>query len=546
MHGAIHAIRGDVYYRRIKKSVRLRRSFRNPAVTLLVLILCVGAFLRLYHLSGVPTELVADELDLYNSAYSIAATGHDVDGTLQPFLYSPFTRNPPAYAIAGYASSLVLGKNAFALRFPAALFGLISVLLLYGIALRLTHRTDIALAAALLMAIAPIFVQFSRTAWEPSSELPFLLGGLYALIVALQRGLHLRMLALAALLLAIACYTYLAGWFYAVMLAGGMIALNARSFQAEPRWKPWAKIALASALFAVLAWPALRMSFFDPSTASRTARMATFAHGITWSALQRFFENYFAHFRISYLVTTGEPKAGVTWRYLNGFGALYWFMIPLAATGLFACAAYVRERGMRWWIYWFLLVYPLGGALTNDGAPNAPRTLAGAPVFCLLAAFGLAFFADWTRGRARQATYGAFAAISLVSCALFASFYFTQYVHRNSNAWDSGSAALFASIRANGSGYQRVCFAVRPAWYETNVYARYYLSDTSLQWFTDVNAPACSMPGTLLAEDPQHFRSQRGFVQLGSVLDVDGRRFALLQGNELHAAIRDRARRGKD
>jgi 4-amino-4-deoxy-L-arabinose transferase-like glycosyltransferase len=521
----------------------MREWLRNPTVILLALILCIGAFLRLYHLSSVPTELVADELDLYDSAYSIATTGHDVDGTLKPFLYAPFTRNPPMYAIAGYASSLVLGKNAFALRLPAALFGLISVLLFYGIAFRLTGRIDIALAAALLMAIAPIFVHFSRIAWEPSSELPFLLGGLYALIAALQRGVQLRMLALAAVLLALTCYTYLAGWFYAVVLAGGMIALNAGAVRT---WKGWANIALACALFAVLAWPALLMVFFDPSTAARTARMATFANGITPSALGTFLHNYGKHFEIAYLVRTGDPKAGVTWRYLNGFGALYWFMIPLAGAGLFACLAYVRERGMRRWVYLWLLAYPLGGALTNDGAPSAPRTLAGAPVFCLLAALGLALFADWVKGRARRAVYGAFALVSLVSCALFASFYFTQYVHRDSNAWDSGTAALFAQVRANDLGYRRVCFAVLPAWYETGVYARYYLSDTQLQWYADANAPACSLPGTLLAEDPQHYRSQRGFLRLGQALDVDGRRFALLQGNGLHAAIRGRARRGKD
>ena len=62
---------------------------------------------------SVPTELVVDEIDLYNSAHSIATTGHDIDGTLLPFLDSAFTRNPPVYAIAGYASSLAFGKTPF-------------------------------------------------------------------------------------------------------------------------------------------------------------------------------------------------------------------------------------------------------------------------------------------------------------------------------------------------------------------------------------------------------------------------------------------------
>jgi len=60
---------------------------RKIVVVLLAAILCLGAALRLYHLSTVPTELIADELDIYNSVASIVTTGHDVDGSLiQEFL----------------------------------------------------------------------------------------------------------------------------------------------------------------------------------------------------------------------------------------------------------------------------------------------------------------------------------------------------------------------------------------------------------------------------------------------------------------------------
>jgi len=498
---------------------------RKSAVILLAVILCLAGAVRLYHLSSVPTELIADELDLYNSVQSIVTTGHDVDGTLQPFLYSQFTRNPPVYGVAGYTSTLVFGKNAFALRLPAVVFGLAAVLLMYGIALRLTKRRDIALAAALLQATQPIFIQFSRIAWEPSSELPFLLGGLYALIVAIQRQLSARWLALAALLLGITSYTYMAGWFYAAILGFGLIALNVRTIHAN---RAWLKVAGACALWLLVSWPALRMCFFDPLTAGKTARIATFAHGITWGALRVFFGNYAAHFRSSYLVVSGDPKPGVTWRYLNGFGAFYWFIVPLAAGGLVACWSYVREKGMCAWLYLWLLAYPLGGALTNEGAPNAPRTLAGAPVFCLLAAIGLAYFADWARGKLRRAVYAAFAAASLAGLVLFSAFYFTAYVHRNANAWDSGTGALFAQIRAHSRNYRRVCFDVLPAWYQTRVYARFYLGDLPLQILDNVDDPACALPGTLIAADPLHEVHDAGLRTLSTVRDVDGRRFAVL------------------
>jgi 4-amino-4-deoxy-L-arabinose transferase-like glycosyltransferase len=495
-------------------------------IVALAFIVCLAAALRLYNLSTVPTELIADELDLYNSVHSIVTTRHDIDGTLQPFFYSRFTRNPPVYGIAGYLSTLAFGKTAFALRAPAVLFGLAAVLLMYGIALRLTNRRDVALVAAMLQATQPIFIQFSRIAWEPSSELPFLLAGLYVLIATFQRArLSFVRLEVAALLLAVTSYTYMAGWFYAAVLGGGFVVSNV------PRWRSIGarlKVAGACAIWLALSLPALHEIFFDPLSAGKISRIGTFAHGVSLGSLLTFAVNYLSHFRYSYLVTTGDPQAGITWRYLNGFGAFYWFVVPLAILGVAASFSYIKQNGLRWWVWLWLLVYPLGGALTNEGAPNAPRTLAGAPVFCLLAALGFVLLAD--RFQKKAMPYAALTVACAVSTALFASFYFTQYIHRNSNAWDSGTRALFAAIRAQSAAYRRVCFNVRTASYDVDTYAQFYLSDTQLQWYDDVGEPQCNLPGTLIATDPQHRISPPDFRALRTISDVDGLRFAFIIG----------------
>ncbi len=467
----------------------------------------LGAILRLYHLSSVPSELIVDEIDLYNSARSIATTGHDVDGALRPFLYSRFTRNPPLYAVAGYASTLVFGKTPFGLRFPAVLLGLASIALLYAITLELTRRQQIALLAALMMAIAPIFVQFSRIAWEPASELAPLLGGIYLLLR--------RQLGWAAILLGVTSYSYMAGWFYALVLAGPLLV--------------WRRAWAAGALWFVISIPALWMWFFDFSTSARTIRIATFANGVSLDTLKTFALNYLAHFRWSYLVVTGDPQPGLTWRYLNGFGAFYWWLIPLAALGVFVTFTYVRSRALGWWVWWWLLVYPLGGALTNEGAPNAPRTLAGAPVFCILAAMGLTYLLDVARSR-QWIVRWLFGLAATFSVAWFAWMYFVQYVHRDSNAWLSGTRAMFETLIAHREGYHRVCFAVLPAWYDPVAYSRFYLDDDGLTWIDNVDDPLCSEPGTLLAVDPHHLVVRDGFEPIATIRDVNGQLFAYISG----------------
>ncbi|HZZ65932.1 MAG TPA: glycosyltransferase family 39 protein, partial [Candidatus Baltobacteraceae bacterium] len=442
------------------------------------MIVLLGAGLRLYNLSTVPTELIADEIDLYNSVRSIVTTGHDVDGTLAPFLYSKFTRNPPMYGIAAYASTLVLGKTAFALRFPAVLFGLAAIVFVYGIAFNLTGRKDVALAAALVQSIAPVFVQFSRIAWEPGSELPFLLAGLYVLSAG--------RLAAAAVLLALTCYTYMDAWLYAVILGFGLCVLLPPRLRG-PRFA--LRAAGAGFLWLVIAAPALWMCFFDPLTTSKISRISTFSAGISMRTLGIFFANYAAHFHFAFLVTTGEPQSGVTWRYLNGFGAFYWWVLPLAAAGIIAANWYVPDRGMRLWLWLWLIAYPLGGSLTNEGAPNAPRTLAGMPVFCILSGIGCIALADLARARSRGPTKRAvvFGGVVLagvllaISVTRFSRFYFTQYVHQNSNAWDSGTHAMFSAVRQYAPHYRRVCFSVYPAWYLIDSYIDFYLHDVPIE-----------------------------------------------------------------
>lgn len=504
-------------------------------------ILLVAAAFRLYDIGGVPTELDADEIDLYNSAYSIATTGHDLDGTLLPFLYSPVTRNPPIYAISAYVSSLIFGRTALGLRFPAAMFGLIAIVLLYGIAFELTQRRDVAVISAAIMATQPIFVHFARIGWEPASELPFLLGGLYVMLRAMRCStLRAGPIFAASLVLGLTAYTYMGGWFYAALLGGALLALDLRRFASR---RGALTVAGACAIWLLVAAPALWMWFFDPQTVSHTLGIATFADGVSATSLHTFFVNYAAHFKWSYLVTTGDPKSGITWRYLNGMGAFFGWVVPLAALGLTASARYIRPRWALLWTWVWLVAYPLGGALTNQGlpgTPNAPRTLAGAPIFCILAAIGSASLFDWAAGLrplriARIANVGLralFVAALSFSTVYFARFYFREYVHQASNAWFSGTRDLFAAIRSDRDRYRRVCFNVRPAWYPLRTFSRFYLNGIPLAVIDGVRSPRCSLHGTLVAVDSDHAFVRPGFRLLAKIDDADGNPFAALDGYE--------------
>ena len=159
---------------------------RPSNLILLLAILFVGAVFRLALLWKDAPPLFADEIEQYVSVHSIVTTGADVDGRLLPFLDCRLGRNPPMYGVAGYVSTLVFGNSTFGWRFPAVVFGLIAIALTFLVVRELTKRDGIALLAALLLAIEPDHIHFSRIGWEPATVLPFLLGAVWFLLRALR------------------------------------------------------------------------------------------------------------------------------------------------------------------------------------------------------------------------------------------------------------------------------------------------------------------------------------------------------------------------
>ena len=237
----------------------------------------------------------------------------------------------------------------------------------------------------------------------------------------------------------------------------------------------------------------------------------------------------------------GDPKSGITWRYLNGMGAFFGWVVPLATLGswrvrdTFVRAGNWRGRGSGWPPIRSAAHSPTRRTRNSECAAHACRR----PVFCILAAIGIVLLCDWADSLrssrfARIASLGIrslFAAALIFSTVYFARFYFRGYVHQNSNAWFSGTRALFAAIRENRDGYTRVCFDVRPAWYPLPTFARFYLNGIPLRAINGVNYPSCWLPGTLTAIDSDHPFVRPDFRVLEKISDVDGNGFATISGD---------------
>src|SRR3954466_14476930 len=104
---------------------------KKTSFLLLIGIVLLAATLRLYHLGTNPPSLSWDEVAWGYNAYTLGIDGKDEFGRFLPvdYLESYGDFKPPMYAYLDVIPIKIWGLTPFAVRFPSALFGTLTVLL---------------------------------------------------------------------------------------------------------------------------------------------------------------------------------------------------------------------------------------------------------------------------------------------------------------------------------------------------------------------------------------------------------------------------------
>ncbi|MEK7543324.1 MAG: glycosyltransferase family 39 protein [Patescibacteria group bacterium] len=144
-------------------------------------ILLIAFLLRFYKLGEIPNGLYQDETAIGYNAYSILTTGRDEHSSPYPLYFKSFGDwKLPVYIYLTAGSVRLFGLNGFSVRFPSALFGVLSIIVLYFYIRAITKNPTLALLASGLLAINPWHVFYSRATFEVSVALFFfLVGGLF-------------------------------------------------------------------------------------------------------------------------------------------------------------------------------------------------------------------------------------------------------------------------------------------------------------------------------------------------------------------------------
>jgi 4-amino-4-deoxy-L-arabinose transferase-like glycosyltransferase len=146
---------------------------------ILILILLLATTLRLFNLASNPPGLNWDEVSMGYSAYSLLETGKDEWGVSWPLLFRSYGEwKSPVYIYLLIPFIKVFGLNAWAVRLPAAIAGILAVYLTYLIGKKL-YSENVGLWAALLLSVSQWHLMLSRPGFEAGVALTLVLAGIY-------------------------------------------------------------------------------------------------------------------------------------------------------------------------------------------------------------------------------------------------------------------------------------------------------------------------------------------------------------------------------
>lgn len=353
-----------------------KEVFSRPEITVVIFILLVGAFSRMWSIETFPTQLHNDEM---NTGLLSRQFLSSVDNRPGPFQIGWQSQpNLGFYIVSRFM--IIFGRDLFGLRISSALYGVFSLVLIY-LNCRLLFGRRAALIGLLLSSLFPLHLHFSRTGFQQMQALTFSLAALYAFLYGLKEQKFFSY-AVSGVLLGIALQTYTISLIVPLMMGHAALYL----FLRQPRvWSYVLSMCLVSGLFCILAMaPVIHLYLNDPDSFSKRARhtvwvLAKGNEEHIRSAIGTFEAFEVIKYQIketAKVLIAGNDKS-VEFGYKSGL--IDFFILPLSVIGFLFALFRIRSLSNQILVIWIGLTFILGGVITVN-TPYLPR-LVGLSVF---------------------------------------------------------------------------------------------------------------------------------------------------------------------
>jgi len=382
---------------------------RYHLILIIILILVIAGFFRLWHLNSIPPGVYPDE----------AINGNNAVQALQAKNYKLFY--PENNGREGLFINLIalcfnfFGIHIWSLKLISALTGILTVLGLYLLTKELFRSSTIALLSSFFLAISFWHVNFSRIAFR-AILVPFcLVWSFYFLYKVInkeekKKALSIIYLILSGIFFGLGFHTYIAFRVAVLILIVPVIAIAVKIFQKsktnKQSWwiyfkKQFWKYGLWIIAMIVAALPMGMYFLNNPGDfMGRASGVSVFAQEEPFRALISSTIKTLGMFNI-----VGD----FNWRHnFSGSPQLLWPIGVFFVIGLFVLIirAIKRKSNPSWLLLVWFGVMLLPAILTYEGLPHALRAIGVIPVCYIFAGIGAYVFRDIYQNRSRTAGTG--------------------------------------------------------------------------------------------------------------------------------------------
>jgi len=361
-------------------------------ITAIVLsgIIILAFTLRFYKLTTIPPSLSWDEVAVGYNAWTILNWGKDEWGKFLPLAFKSFGEYKlPVHIYATSVSVGLFGLNELGVRAPAALFGVLNVVLIFLLAKTIFKSKLAGLIAALFLAVSPYSIQFSRFNHELQFALFFFMLGVYLIIEGSRRKNYFLILGFASMGLDLLTYNAAKAIVPSMLLI--LIALYGKELLSSKKYLLYGSIVflLFVGLFAMDPNLLGGQRFREVSVSTeelRETKIYQKTNNLVLARLENIMIKYKSYFAGSYLFETGDKNSRQS---AQGVGQFYKLDLPLMLLGTAALlAGIIKSRNKEYLLLlaWALLA-PIPGTLGSE-FPHAGRAMFTVGSWHLLSAFG--------------------------------------------------------------------------------------------------------------------------------------------------------------
>ncbi len=375
---------------------------------ILIGIIFLGVVLRFYRLGSVPVGFHRDEAFLGYNAYSLGQTGRDMTGARLPLHLESFLYSPAGYSYASIPFVKLFGLSAFSVRFASALFGSFTIVLTFFLTRQLffqhKYKDQLSLVSAFLLAISPWSINLSRTVTENTLVVFFIGLGVLLCLLWIRKS-HWYLLLGAFVSFGATIFMYQAPRAFLPFFIPLLVCIFAKEIKDKRNIFPILLlffITILIPLFFIITSPKLSLrlrtvSIFanqdtqltldeqirEDGPGNRLFPVARAFHNKAYAYAGQVLQNYFDHFSYRFLFT--ENVLPMRYR-VPGASLVYLFELPFLIFGAWMLFKANRQTGF--FLTGWILLAPMGSALTFDDIPNLQRTLIAFPALSILSAYG--------------------------------------------------------------------------------------------------------------------------------------------------------------